>query len=433
MKKLIIIPFLLAACGEVTTGGDAAAPTISAISPDRGGTPGGATITITGTGFVDNDAGENHVVVGGREAENVDPVDDATLTFALPANDEENAVADIIIFNNNGFAVADRAITYNQGPRIFEHVAPIGSKDGGETISIRGSGFENFDPGDVKVLVGATEATDVQVISDNELTAATPPRPAGVKGFEPLDLTVETANGSATVPGAFRFVGPGLLGIGNPRQDASFFFIDPTDGRVEALAPTNGLAAAAMAPNDVLFAVTARRIGPPNLVTVDPLTGERTVLGPIPNGETITDMLFVGANLFGAQRSNNDGSSRLVTINTTNGTTNPIGAGTLPTVNRGITLATRDATTIFGLTDLNQAVKVITLSNGNTVEGATMTGGANVRAHAALHLGNDLFVIGHNSQPTAILFKLDPQSGELTEVTQIPNMTALTVTPASFE
>src|SRR5262245_20544901 len=110
---------VVAACGDVTSNGNSnPPPLITEVSPGRGGVPGGHTITLNGAGFPDNNAGEGPFVGGIPEATDVVAEDDSTLTFKLPPGPAPDAVVDLVVFNNNGFAVMPDAVQYNPLPTL---------------------------------------------------------------------------------------------------------------------------------------------------------------------------------------------------------------------------------------------------------------------------------------------------------------------------
>jgi hypothetical protein len=80
-------------------------PRIVAISPSSGRATGGTTVTLTGRGFVEDDAGVPTVTVAGAALTNVQIIDDQTLTGTLsaaPAGVLPFVPVDVVLENANG-------------------------------------------------------------------------------------------------------------------------------------------------------------------------------------------------------------------------------------------------------------------------------------------------------------------------------------------
>src|SRR5438270_6008666 len=101
MRIKLSLVLTLAACGSVSsTTSKPNEPTIDAITPANGPTPGGATITVMGSHLKGN--GTPIVLVGRNEATNVTATSDSQLTFKLPAGDQEGATVDVTVSTENG-------------------------------------------------------------------------------------------------------------------------------------------------------------------------------------------------------------------------------------------------------------------------------------------------------------------------------------------
>lgn len=89
-------------------------PTITSMSPDEVRYDTGGTITVTGSGFLDEDAGVNAVLIDGISAIDVDVTSDTSLSFtALPGLIFNKP--DITVVNRRGTAIAN-GYQYGPGP-----------------------------------------------------------------------------------------------------------------------------------------------------------------------------------------------------------------------------------------------------------------------------------------------------------------------------
>ena len=85
------------------------APTISSVSPNRGGTAGGTELTISGTGLLR----ETQVLVDGKPVKSVKLIDKTTLEVKMPPG-EANKLVDVAMRNPDGKeAVQKRAFMYD--------------------------------------------------------------------------------------------------------------------------------------------------------------------------------------------------------------------------------------------------------------------------------------------------------------------------------
>ena len=112
MHRRLAPVLLIIACG--CGGGDdaapPAAPTVMAVAPDYGVSRGGARLTITGTGFV---ADQATVTVGGSAATDVTVVNATTITCTAPAGSD--GTVDVVAGNANGTGTLAAAFTYFSG------------------------------------------------------------------------------------------------------------------------------------------------------------------------------------------------------------------------------------------------------------------------------------------------------------------------------
>ncbi len=186
-----------------------ASPALTGVSPASGTSLGGTTVTLTGSGFLDNAPGANAVTFGGTAATSVVVVDDATLTCAAPAR-TPGSVVDVVLSNANGTATLAAAFRYHQVPTLTSVSPATGAPGGGTSVTLTGTGFLNDAPGTNTVTFGATVATNVVAVSDTSITCDAPAGTAGAT----VNVTVANANGSATRVNAFTFYpAPTLAGI----------------------------------------------------------------------------------------------------------------------------------------------------------------------------------------------------------------------------
>lgn len=87
-----------------------AEPTVTAVVPDTGPTAGGTAVTITGTGFQENGAGDPTVLIGAAEATGVVVVSDTEITATTPPSDPGNV--DVTVTNANGSDSLADGFTY---------------------------------------------------------------------------------------------------------------------------------------------------------------------------------------------------------------------------------------------------------------------------------------------------------------------------------
>ena len=227
-------------------------PVITAISPTKGSILGGATVTITGIGFLSsatvsfgNVPGTNVIVSANGD----------TITVTSPPHAAGTVVVTV---NNGGGASATIDFIYGLPPTVTSIVPPAGPTSGGTPVTITGTEFQ---PG-ATVTIGGAAATNVNVSATaTSLTAVTPLHAAGA-----ADVKVTNPDGNAaTLASGFTYqlitvtitsVTPptGLPGGGTPvtiigtnfEQNAVVMFdgipattvvVDPTGTKITCFAP----------------------------------------------------------------------------------------------------------------------------------------------------------------------------------------------------
>ncbi|ATB33021.1 IPT/TIG domain-containing protein [Melittangium boletus] len=188
----------------------APAPVLTGVAPGSGPTRGGSALTLTGSRFV---AGAR-VTLGSVEATDVTVVSANTLTATAPAH-AVGAVDVAVIHPDGQSAVLAKGFTYLAPPTISSVTPDEGESNGGQRVTISGSGFRTG----VKVRFGGAEAAGVSVLGDTSLSAFTPVHAPGI-----VEVEVENADGqSATRGGGFTYVassGPYLVSV-NPNTGVS--------------------------------------------------------------------------------------------------------------------------------------------------------------------------------------------------------------------
>ena len=171
-------------------------PTLVSVSPVRGPTTGGGTLSLSGTGYFPGAT----VTVGGVACTNVAFVSSTALSCKLPTNPA--GPKDVTVSNVDGqSATLVDGYTYDLPAPTVTQISPTsGSSAGGTVVLVVGAGFQ----AGAKVRVGGSEATQVALVSGTQLSAVTP---AGMLGM--ADVTVENPDmQTGTLAGAFFYVPP---------------------------------------------------------------------------------------------------------------------------------------------------------------------------------------------------------------------------------
>ena len=183
-------------------------PTVTGVSPGQGIAGGGATITVTGTGFTQSRAGATTVSVGGVQATNVVVSSDTQLTATVPAASAAGTV-DVIATTPGGTSATSPAdhFTYFFSVPAVSSVSPTaGPAAGGTTVTISGSNFT----GATAVTFGSTPAASFTVNSNGSITAVSPAGTAGTR----VDITVTGPGGTSTTLSADQFTyGPQVTSV----------------------------------------------------------------------------------------------------------------------------------------------------------------------------------------------------------------------------
>ncbi|QIG45063.1 hypothetical protein G5V58_21905 [Nocardioides anomalus] len=169
-----------------------ATPTLSAVTPGAGPTGGGTAVILTGSGLRPGMT----VRFGGTAATLVGAADDGTsATVTTPAHPA--GVADVFVATAGGAGSLPGGYEYVAAPDLDALTPDEGPAGGGQGITLSGTGFR---PGMV-VSLGGTPATMVGTPTSTTVTVTTPAHPAG-----PVDVTVTTPGGTATLSAGYTFV-----------------------------------------------------------------------------------------------------------------------------------------------------------------------------------------------------------------------------------
>jgi IPT/TIG domain len=166
------------------------APTLAGITPANGPEAGGTSVTLTGTGFT----GVTAVHFGAALGTAVTVSSDTSLTVTAPPG---SGTVQVNVTRPSGTSNS-LTYTYNPLPAILSVLPNSGTTLGGDTVVIAGTD-----------LASATSVTfdgvpaSIALNTPLALTVTTPAHAAG-----PVDVTVTTADGTATSVGAFTYVEP---------------------------------------------------------------------------------------------------------------------------------------------------------------------------------------------------------------------------------
>jgi surface antigen len=170
-----------------------AVPTLSRVSPASGGTGGGSTVTLTGTGL----ARATAVRFGTTPASSITRVSATTLRVTTPAH--AVGATDVRVTTPGGTTAltASTRYTFYLPPAVSTLSVPSGPVRGGTVVTLTGTRFT----GSTRVTFGDTVAT-FTVLSPTSIRATAPAHAAGV-----VSVRVSSANGTsaATAATAYEF------------------------------------------------------------------------------------------------------------------------------------------------------------------------------------------------------------------------------------
>ncbi|MEK7689748.1 MAG: IPT/TIG domain-containing protein, partial [Bdellovibrionota bacterium] len=173
-----------------------AAPTLTAPSPNYSAIEGGATITLTGTGFIDGVT----VTIGGNACTSVTVSSETTLTCKSAAH--AAGLVDIVLTNPDTQAATLASQFFFGLPPTVTAVSPsAGALAGGGTLTLTGS---NFITG-ATVSVGGISCTSPAIISTTSMTCTLGAATAAVTGSV---VVTNPDTQTSTLASAFSYRGP---------------------------------------------------------------------------------------------------------------------------------------------------------------------------------------------------------------------------------
>ena len=157
------------------------APTVTGIAPTTGGTVGGTTVTITGTGFI----GASGVRFGATAAGSYSVVSASSITAVSPS--ASAGTVDITVTTLAGTSSTSAFDKFTYGLSVTGISPSTGPAAGGTGVTISGSGFVTG----ATVSFGGTSSASVTVVSPTSITATSP------AGSGTVDVTVTTTAGTS--------------------------------------------------------------------------------------------------------------------------------------------------------------------------------------------------------------------------------------------
>lgn len=180
--------------GRLTSASEfASPPAVSSVAPASGPLTGGATVTISGSGFTSARA----VTFGGVAATSFTVVSDSEIRADAPA--ASAGMVDITVTTPFGGSpsVAGDEYTYTSAPAVTGITPPTGPTAGGTTVTITGTGLT----GATTVAFGTVAAVSFTVVSSTEITAVSPAHAAGTVG-----IIVTTPGGESALVAPDQFI-----------------------------------------------------------------------------------------------------------------------------------------------------------------------------------------------------------------------------------
>jgi len=171
-------------------------PAVAGVSPTRGPTAGGNTVTITGSGYTF----ATGVQFGATSASAFTVNSDTSLTATAPAGTPGTVHVTVTNYAGTSSTSAADQYTYVLPPTVGSVVPNSGPVTGGTGVTITGTGFT----GASAVSFSATPAASFTVVSDTSITAVSPPHCPGI-----VDVIVTAPGGTntATQTDQFTFTG----------------------------------------------------------------------------------------------------------------------------------------------------------------------------------------------------------------------------------
>ena len=173
--------------GDEFTYTAASSPTVTALSLSGGSTAGGTVVTITGTNLTGL-TGVNF----GTVAAAYTLVNDTQVVATAPA--QAAGTIDVTVITAAGTSATSSADHFTYSAPAVASISAVtpnsGSSNGGDTITLTGSGFSAR----CRATFGSTPAASFSVLSDTTIVVTTPAVSAAT-----IDITVTTPSGTSTV------------------------------------------------------------------------------------------------------------------------------------------------------------------------------------------------------------------------------------------
>ncbi|MGE5700815.1 MAG: IPT/TIG domain-containing protein [Arthrospira platensis] len=158
-------------------------PQVGAIAPTSGSDVGGASVTLTGTGFSD----ATTVSFGGQPAASFTTVSDTKIVAVAPSGATGGATVTVSTPAGTSTATGGSVFTYKHTAAITGMSPTAGPPAGGTNVTITGGDFT----GATKVLFGTT-SVPFSLISDTKITAVAP------AGIGTVRVQIQTAHNGST-------------------------------------------------------------------------------------------------------------------------------------------------------------------------------------------------------------------------------------------
>jgi hypothetical protein len=254
---------------------------------------------------------------------------------------------------------------------------------GGTEVTITGSGFTGN--GNLTVTFGANDGTDVNVVSDTELTVVTPNGP-----HARVDVTVTNDNGTSGGLN-FRYLASLYAAPSMGHRAGSLYVVNAENANTIAVGdlgvPITGMA---ISPDGILFGIETAPGGgklavvpgvptTAQLYTINPYTAVPTLVGGVVNdlaGEysKVADIAFEGDRLFGWAEQGPEGNDYLIEIDPATAVATSLGTPTGFTSGSG--LASNGSGTLYAHLGGGGELYTITLAGVLTAGPVITPGGS---------------------------------------------------------
>ena len=249
-------------------------PAVTAIAPTEGPVAGGTEVTVTGTGFVAGATTLDFGVLATPAMCLTTTSCTATAPQEAPGNTQVDGTSfsgsavtspvDVTVITPGGASVTSAAdvFTYYQGPTVTSVSPSDGSPDGGNEVTVSGTGFSES----AVVNVGNVAATDIHVNSTSSITATVPAAAVGT-----VDVTVTTEWGTSGTSPADTYTYDGAPTITDVQPQAG-----PESGGTVVTVLGSGFTSATVVMFGTVEATSLSVVSPTTLMATSP-PGQGTV------------------------------------------------------------------------------------------------------------------------------------------------------------